>query len=167
MRVPELPFALFALLLHFPWEMLQAPLWAGMANLAHAEGVRVCTIAALGDVVIALAAYWSGALAARSRLWPLGRSRLAFIGYLTVGLLLTIAYEFAATGPLGFWEYAPSQLRLPVLGTGLAPVLQWLLLPPLTLWLTRIHLLGHSGGGADSARASRSLQRSHASTVDK
>ncbi len=119
-RVPELPFALFAPLLHFPWEMLQAPLWVDMANLSHAEEVRACTIGAFGDVVIALAAYWSGSLAAPSRLWLLDPPRAASITYLLVGLVRTIAYEFAATGPLAFWEYAPSQPRLPVLGTGLA-----------------------------------------------
>lgn len=152
-RVPELPFALFALLLHFPWEILQAPLWVGMANLAHAEGVRVCTIAALGDVVIAVAAYWSGALAARSRLWLLAPPRAALIAYLLIGLVLTIAYEFVATGPLAFWEYAPSQPRLPILGTGLAPVLQWLLLPPLTLWLARTYLLGRMSERSTRAHA--------------
>lgn len=152
-RVPELPLALFALLLHFPWEMLQAPLWVGMANLAHAEGVRVCTIASLGDVAIALAAFWSGALAARSRLWLLDPPRGALFAYLLVGLVITIAYELAATGPLGFWEYAPSQPRLPILGTGLAPVLQWLLLPPLTLWLARTYVVGRITEGAQRGRA--------------
>jgi hypothetical protein len=141
-RLPELPVALFALLLHFPWEMLQAPLWVGMGDLPHGEGVRVCTIAALGDIPIALTAFWSGALAARSRLWLLEPSRGAFFVYFLVGLVITIAYEFLATGPLAFWEYAPSQPRLPIIGTGLAPVLQWLLLPPLILWLARVHVLG-------------------------
>ncbi len=51
-RLPELPFALFALLLHFPWEMLQAPLWVGMANLAHAEGVRVSCSNALTKSIV-------------------------------------------------------------------------------------------------------------------
>ena len=156
-RLPELPFALFALLLHFPWEMLQAPLWVGMANLAHAEGVRVCTIAALGDIAIALAAYWSGSLAARSRLWLLDPPRGAWIAYLLVGLAITIAYEFAATGPLAFWEYSSSQPRLPILGTGLAPVVQWLLLPPIILWLTRVHVLGRIS--ERSARAHADAKR--------
>ncbi len=69
------------------------------------------------------------------------------------GLVLTIAYEFAATGPLAFWEYAPSQPRLPILGTGLAPMLQWLLLPPFTLWLARIHVLGRTSDRSTYARA--------------
>ena len=153
--LPELPFVLFALLLHFVWEMLQAPLWVGMANLAHAEGVRVCAIAALGDVVIALVAYWSATLYARSRLWLLDPPRATWAVYIVVGLVLTVAYEYAATGAFARWEYAASQPRLPVLGTGLAPVLQWLLLPPLTVWLTRIHVLGRMSG-----RATRAGQRS-------
>jgi hypothetical protein len=32
----------------------------------------------------------------------------------------------------------PKQMpRLPLLGTGLAPLLQWLLIPPLVAWLVR------------------------------
>lgn len=150
---PELPFALFALLLHFPWEILQAPLWVGMANLAHAEGVRICGIAALGDVVIALAAYEAAALSTRSRLWLLNPPRAAWAVYIAVGLVLTVAYEYAATGAFARWEYVASHPRLPVLGTGLAPVLQWLVLPPLTLWLTRFHVLGRMTGSATRAGA--------------
>jgi len=146
-RMPELPVALFALLLHFAWEMLQAPLWVGMASIAHAEGVRICTIAALGDVLITLAAYWSGALAARSRRWLLAPRRVELVAYMVVGMLVTIAYELAATGPLAYWEYSPAQPRLPILNVGIAPVLQWLLLPLLTLWLARTHVLGRIPSG--------------------
>ncbi|WP_205527550.1 hypothetical protein [Halomonas sp. JS92-SW72] len=53
---------------------------------------------------------------------------------------------------------------LPLLGTGLAPLLQWLLLPPLIVWLARRQLLGvtylqqvdpASAASADSAREKR------------
>ena len=37
----------------------------------------------------------------------------------------------------GRWEYAEAMPRLPLLGTGLAPLLQWLLIPPLVIWLVR------------------------------
>ncbi len=75
------------------------------------------------------------------------------VAYLVVGLVLTIAYEFVATGPLAFWEYAPSQPRLPILGTGLALVLQWLLLPPRILWLARAHVLGRINERSTRANA--------------
>lgn len=139
---PELPIGLFAFLLHFVWEFLQAPFWVGMAELPHWEGVRTCTVATLGDVLIALVAFWIGALAARSRAWLLIPELAPTAIYMIVGLALTIIYEFLATGPLARWEYADSMPRLPGLGTGLVPVLQWLTLPVATLWLARRYAWG-------------------------
>ena len=55
---PEFSVTLFALLLNHPWEFIQAPLFAGMASMAHWDGVKACTRAALGDAVIMLFVYW-------------------------------------------------------------------------------------------------------------
>ena len=143
-RWPEVTIALFALLLHFPWEMLQAPLWVGMPSLNHWEGLRACGFAAFGDALIAVVAYESAAMHARSRIWLVSPPRVAFTIYLLVGLIITIAYEWLATSVLGRWEYAANQPRLPLLGTGVAPLAQWILLPPFTLWLARRHLFGPS-----------------------
>ena len=54
-----------------------------------------------------------------------------------IGLIVTIALEYWATQIGGRWEYAEAMPRLPLLGTGLAPLLQWLLIPPLVIWLVR------------------------------
>ena len=42
-ELPELNVMLFALLLNYPWEFIQAPLFAGMAEAAHWEAVKVCS----------------------------------------------------------------------------------------------------------------------------
>ncbi len=139
---PELAILLFATLLHFVWEMLQAPFWVGMAAMPHWQGIRTCTIATLGDVAIALVAFWAGAIIVRSRAWLLSPNCAAVFVYIITGLLITIAYEYLATGPLRRWEYTDSQLRLPWIGTGIAPLLQWLTLPFVTLWLARVHCWG-------------------------
>ncbi len=139
---PEGPVLLFAALLHFVWEMLQAPFWIGMAAMPHWAGIRTCTIATVGDVAIVLVAYWVGAIVTRSRKWLFLPTPAAVIAYLVTGLALTIAYEYFATGPLGRWTYTDSQPRLPWIGTGIAPILQWLTLPFATLWLARLHCWG-------------------------
>jgi hypothetical protein len=51
--------------------------------------------------------------------------------------IVTIALEYWATQIGARWEYAEQMPRLPLLGTGLAPLLQWLLIPPLVAWLVR------------------------------
>jgi len=35
------------------------------------------------------------------------------------------------------WAYSEAMPHLPVLGTGLLPLLQWLVIPPLVLWFIR------------------------------
>lgn len=39
------------------------------------------------------------------------------------------------------WQYAGRTPTLPLLGTGLTPLLQWNLLPPLILWLARRQII--------------------------
>ena len=44
---PEFNVATFALLLNFAWEILQAPLYAGMAGLPHAQVTKASLLATL------------------------------------------------------------------------------------------------------------------------
>jgi hypothetical protein len=56
-----------------------------------------------------------------------------------VSVLLTIVIENLATRGLWIssWTYAPSMPIVPGTGVGLAPLLQWLLLPPVVVWLVQ------------------------------
>jgi hypothetical protein len=47
---------------------------------------------------------------------------------------VTLVLEWLATEVLDRWSYSDAMPELPVLGTGLLPVLQWILLPPLIVW---------------------------------
>jgi hypothetical protein len=135
---PWTAVALFAFLLHFAWEMLQVPFYAGMERAAHWRAVLTCSGATAGDVVITLVAYGMVAGMARDRGWlrrpSLGRVAL----YVAVGLAVTVVIELLGVYVLGLHAYAPAMPR--VAGVGLTPILQWILLPPLTLWLARRHL---------------------------
>ncbi len=139
---PELHVALFALLLNLPWEFLQAPLYVGMPTMPHWQAVQACTQAALGDVLIALTAYWAVAGWRRRRDWLRDYGTKECLGFVLVGVGLTVALEWHATLGSQRWEYVPLMPSLPWLGTGLSPLLQWLILPPLILWMSRRHLLG-------------------------
>ena len=54
--------------------------------------------------------------------------------WLAVGLVATMAIEFYSTEVAGRWTYGESMPRLPLIGTGLAPVVQWIVVPLLVLW---------------------------------
>jgi hypothetical protein len=60
--------------------------------------------------------------------------------FFTVGLLLTVGLEYLHTEITGLWAYDRAMPLLPVIGTGLAPILQWIFVPLLVLWyLRRLH----------------------------
>lgn len=137
-RLPELNVFGFGALLNHPWEFLQAPLFRGMADARHWDAVKVCTVAALADGAILVAAFWAVAAMRRSRRWWVQPSTRDVLVFLASGLLITIVGERLAAGPLGVWAYGD---RMPTLaGVGLAPLLQWLVLPPVVLWVVRRQL---------------------------
>lgn len=141
---PETNIFIFAFLLNYPWEFLQAPLFKGMAEATHWEAVKVCTRATIGDAVIMLIAYLSVAAGALNRLWFQKPRRLEMTAFIAVGIIITIAIEYFATRTDRWavnWEYASSMPILPLLGTGLTPLLQWVLLPPLAMWFVRRQLI--------------------------
>jgi hypothetical protein len=137
LQTPELILAIFAFLLNLAWEVWQVPFFRGMADQPHWLGVKACTLATFGDAGIALAAFWITAFFARTRSWIMqpGRSDIAtFIG---LGLAATITLETLAIGMFNRWDYSDAMPRLPVMGTGLLPLLQWLAVPLLVLWFVR------------------------------
>ncbi|MEO8838790.1 MAG: hypothetical protein ABI351_08750, partial [Herbaspirillum sp.] len=57
--------------------------------------------------------------------------------FLLPGIIMTIVFELIATELLHRWTYADSMPVLPILGTGLAPLAQWLVLPPIIIFILR------------------------------
>lgn len=140
---PETNILIFAFLLNFPWEFMQVPFFEGMAVATHWDAVKVCTRATFGDAVIMLIAYWSVAVAASDRWWFRAPSRVQMLGFIAAGVIITVAIEHFATqsiNPVWGWRYADTMPIVPVVGVGLTPLLQWILLPPLTIWFVRRQL---------------------------
>ena len=138
--VPEFNVAIFSFLLNFVWEMWQISFYVAMPSGPHSVGVAACTQATFGDAAIALVAFWSVAAFARSRRWILQPSPSQIGSFVMVGVVITIVFEALATSLLERWSYSPSMPTLPILGTGIFPLLQWILLPPLTIWFVRRQL---------------------------
>lgn len=90
-----------------------------------------------GDALISLAAFWVVAALWRSRKWIVQAAWRASAAFVAAGLGATVALEWWATQLAGRWIYVDAMPRLPWLQTGLLPLLQWLLIPPLLLWLVR------------------------------
>ena len=137
LKAPELNVVVFSFLLNLVWEYWQVPFFRGMADQSHWEGVKACTQATFGDAGITLAAFWVTAFFARTRSWIMQPSKSDTAILIGVGLVAAIVFETLAIGVLERWAYSDAMPRLPILGTGLLPLLQWLALPPLVLWFVR------------------------------
>jgi hypothetical protein len=141
-RRPDVNVAAFAFLLNYPWEFLQMPLYEGAATAALWPTIVMCSLATVGDAVVMTIAYWLTTFGVRSPTWVLEPRRKSVALFLLVGLIITLVLEFVAIRVPWGWTYAPSMPRLPLLGAGLTPVLQWLVLPPVVLWIVRRQLYG-------------------------
>ena len=134
---PELDLLILSFPMHFTWEFLQAPLFLNMRDATHMDGIRLCLQATLGDMVIVLIAFWLASFLTGTRQWAAQPSRRAIAGWLSTGLAITVVLEFYSTKVAGRWVYDVSMLRLPVIGTGIAPLIQWIIVPMLVLWYMR------------------------------
>lgn len=137
LRQSEPNVLLFGFLLNLPWELLQIPFFTGMPSIAHWDGVIQCVAAAAGDAVILLVAFWATACLRRTREWISRPTLKAIAVFVALGIIVTIVLEWWATGDSGRWTYAETMPTIPWLGTGVLPLLQWLLIPPLVVWLVR------------------------------
>lgn len=137
--MPRIEFLLviYAFLVNLVWEMLQMPLFTYPATVTWWQASLECVQAAAGDALMLLVSFWLVALLWRDRRWILQPSAGALSLFLIPGLVMTVVFEALATGVWGRWAYADTMPVLPVTGTGVVPLLQWVLLPLLIVWLVR------------------------------
>lgn len=125
------------------------PTYAGMAEMAHWQGVKLCTSATIGDVGFALTAFWTTSLVARTRHWIGNQVALSVLVFLGTGIALTVGLEFYYTQITHRWNYSDLMPLVPPFGTGLSPLLQWIVIPTVALWLSQRYL---EGGAAPPIR---------------
>lgn len=147
---PEFNLGVFALLLNFPWEVLQAPLFEGMAAAPHSAVIGACLRATLGDAVILLLAHASVAVVTRRRRWVLAPSWREVAGFVAVGIAITARIEWLATRGhwVQTWTYSSAMPLVPGIEIGLSPLLQWVIVPPIALWFVRRQSARHGLGGS-------------------
>jgi hypothetical protein len=127
--------------LSLAWELAQLPLyriWTNAPLSANLFAVLHCTG---GDVLIA-ATTLAAAVVSTGRRWP-GEHfwRVALVAT-CLGVGYTIFSEWLNVEVRASWAYAAAMPRLPWLGTGLSPVLEWVLIPPLSFVLLKSRIVG-------------------------
>jgi len=121
-------WAALAFVLNLAWEIAQVrlyTLWAEADRLNVAWALFHCSV---GDVMISLATFALAGMALQRPDWPVSRpwtgSALAVIG----AIAFTAWSEWYNVYRAGSWAYTASMPL--IFGIGLAPLLQWLILPP-------------------------------------
>lgn len=129
-------YLLLSAVFHLVWEIAQLPLYTVFSTGSAAEiafDVIHCTV---GDVLIALTTFaLAVSLVQASRNTSRG---YVYVAALTVmfGVVYTVYSEWLNVSVRESWAYATAMPRLPVLGTGLAPLLQWVVVPSMAFWIT-------------------------------
>ena len=125
------------LIANLAWEVVQLPLYTLWTEASAGEIAWAVLHCTAGDGVIGAVSLGLAWLVTAAWGWPargFGRVALAATAF---GVVVTVALEWLNVELWRNWAYAAAMPRLPPLGTGLSPLLQWLLLPPLCFLAAR------------------------------
>lgn len=84
-----------------------------------------------------LVAFWTVAVIAKDRRWILMKRKKYAVTFVAVGLVLAFVSEYTAIDFRNPWKYSGRMPVIPGVHIGLAPVLQWLFLPLIVVYLTK------------------------------
>lgn len=129
--------AILSFLLNFTWELLQLPLYKN--SVYDIDHIAFCALATLADVIMVLLLYFGLALIFKNPFWiqQLNWQRITLVIFVGgTGAMLSEMRHLK----LASWAYAAVMPLLPVVKVGVAPVLQFMLLPLLSYLLSTYYL---------------------------
>lgn len=121
--------------LHFVWESAHIHLYTGYGDVSG--GVPITLWASIGDVLYTLAAVAFFMLMRHERNVLAGLQGKDIAVLAIVGFFIALGVEYKAL-LLHRWAYTEAMPIIPLLGIGLSPVLQMMLLLPFTVYLTKM-----------------------------
>ena len=119
------------------WELAQLPLytiWTDGTTGEIAFAVLHCTA---GDFLIAAIALLAAVVLTAGGMWPVQRFAQVAVLAITFGVLYTVFSEWLNVDMRGSWVYSDHMPIVPPLGTGLSPLLQWIVVPVIGFWWAR------------------------------
>jgi hypothetical protein len=138
-RVLLLHYLLVLTLMNLAWEFAQMPLYTIGQTGTPGEIAFAALHCAAGDAMIGGFAMLAALFVAAPAGWPAIGSIRVLATAVLLGLAYTIFSEWLNVEVRESWSYSALMPRLPIIGTGLSPVLQWILLPPLA-WAAAVAL---------------------------
>ena len=139
-RLPLRPYGRYLALIalgNLVWEAAQMPLYTIWIDGTPAQIGFAWAHCTVGDVLIGAITLAAAVILWRARFWP----REAFWQVATTTIALALAYtifsEWLNIEVRRSWAYRDIMPTLPGLGTGLSPILQWVIVPLLAFWYAR------------------------------
>jgi hypothetical protein len=116
------------------WEILHLPLYTIWVMGRLRDKIVAVAHCTAGDVAIAMVTLLASLALFGTASWP--RERLVAVAATATlaGIAYTTYSEWLNTEVLRNWAYSDLMPRVPGLGVGLSPLLQWTVLPPLAFW---------------------------------
>lgn len=124
----------FVLLANLVWEFAHLPLYTIWDTAPPSKLVFAVAHCTLGDLIIATMALLLAALVAGDAAWPRARFWRVTLIATAFGVGYTVFSEWLNLVVRASWQYAPEMPVVPLVGIGLTPLMQWLILPPIGLW---------------------------------
>ena len=117
---------------HFLWEATQLPLYTLWRTGTPREIMFALFHCTGGDILITTATVAAAAALAQHLRWPAFGWRMVFTA-IVLGAGYTIFSEWLNVEIRRTWSYTAAMPVVPFIGTGLTPLLQWLIVPSLAL----------------------------------
>lgn len=128
------------------WELAQLPLYTIWHDGSANEIVFAVLHCTGGDLLIAGTALLGALLIAGDGRWPRTRFRTVAAIAILGALAYTLFSEWLNTEIRGNWAYTESMPLLPLIGAGVSPFAQWIVVPLAAFWWVWRPLAGSSQG---------------------
>lgn len=130
-------YLLFVAAANLAWEIAQLPLYTLWQEGSFGELAFAVVHCTAGDLLIATTSLVLALLLFAERRWPERAFPQVAAAAVAFGVGYTVFSEWLNTEIRGSWTYADWMPVLPVLGTGLSPLTQWLVIPMAAFWWAR------------------------------
>lgn len=127
-------YVIASALLNLIWEFAQLPLYTVWQQGRTSEIVFAAVHCTGGDVLIASVTLLAMLMVIGNGRWPHARFRVVAAATILGGLAYTIFSEWLNTEIRGSWAYSDWMPTVPLIGAGLSPFAQWIVVPVVAFW---------------------------------
>jgi hypothetical protein len=139
-------FFLASALGNLVWEFAQLPLYTVWREGTTRDIMAAAVHCTGGDILISGASLLAALNILGDGRWPHAKFNSVASATLVGGLAYTIFSEWLNTEIRGSWAYSEWMPTLPLIGAGLSPFAQWIIVPMAAFWWARRPFAAVAGG---------------------